>query len=192
MYSKNPYTKSSGKKSPQTEPMCTQWPMDWSKTVTVSSLLLQTGPLFLTGLKPISCNCPQTYWLRYQTQVTVQFKMLSMPHLSLVFPMLPLSQFHVCPIDNIPLSSFQGRLSSASSFHFSFLPAIDGVTALALCPQVASQAPQHFRSEMQTTCDSCTACQFICLVIFHHSSMSRTVHPQDFSKEAVSHWHIPV
>ena len=51
------------------------------------------------------------------------------------------------------LSSLQGRSSSTSSFHASLLPAIDGVMALALCPQVGSQAPQHFRSsEMQTAC----------------------------------------
>ena len=45
--------------------------------------------------------------------------------------------------DDGPLSSFQGRSSSASSFHASFLQAIDGVMCLALSPQVVSQAPQH-------------------------------------------------
>ena len=44
--------------------------------------------------------------------------------------------------DDGPLSSFQGRSSSASSF----LQAIDSVMSLALCPQLVSQAPQHFRS----------------------------------------------
>ena len=44
------------------------------------------------------------------------------------------------------LSSFQGRSSSASSFHASLLQEIDGVMSLALCPQVVSQASQHFRS----------------------------------------------
>ena len=48
--------------------------------------------------------------------------------------------------DDGPLSSFQGRSSSASSFHASLLQAINGVMSLALCPQVVSQAPQHFRS----------------------------------------------
>ena len=53
--------------------------------------------------------------------------------------------------DDGPLSSFQGRSSSASSFHASL---IDGVMFLALCSQVMSQAPQHFRSsETQATCD---------------------------------------
>ena len=40
-------------------------------------------------------------------------------------------------------SSFQGRSSSASSFHASFLQAIDGVMSMALCPQEVSQVPQH-------------------------------------------------
>ena len=55
-------------------------------------------------------------------------------------------------IDDGPLSSFQGRSSSASYFHVSLLQAIDSVTTLALCPHVVSQATQHFRSsEKQAT-----------------------------------------
>ena len=51
-------------------------------------------------------------------------------------------------MDDGPVSSFQGRSSraSASSFHASLLQAINGVMSLALCPQVVSQASQHFRS----------------------------------------------
>ena len=49
-------------------------------------------------------------------------------------------------LDDGPLSSFQGRSSSASSFNASLLQVIDGVMSLALRPQVVSQAPQHFRS----------------------------------------------
>ena len=41
-------------------------------------------------------------------------------------------------IDDGPLSSFKGRLSSAYSFHTSLLQAIEGVMSLALCPQVAA------------------------------------------------------
>jgi len=40
--------------------------------------------------------------------------------------------------DDGPFSSFQGRSPSASSFNASLLQAIDGVTYLALCPQVVS------------------------------------------------------
>ena len=40
--------------------------------------------------------------------------------------------------DDGRLSSFQGRSSSASSFHASLLQAIDGVMSLAMCPQVVS------------------------------------------------------
>ena len=45
----------------------------------------------------------------------------------------------------LPLKQFQCS-SGASSFHASLLQAIDGVMSLALCPQVVSQASQHFRS----------------------------------------------
>ena len=85
--------------------------------------------------------------------------------------------------DDGPLSSFQGRSPSVSSFHASLLQAIDGVMSLALCPQVVSQTSQHFRSsEKQATCEGCFACQCICLVISPHSSTSRAVHPQEFFK----------
>ena len=49
---------------------------------------------------------------------------------------------------------FKGRSSSASSFYASVLQAISGVMSLALCPQVVSQAPQHFRSsKKQAICE---------------------------------------
>ena len=50
---------------------------------------------------------------------------------------------NVLLIDDGPLSSFQGRLSSASSFHTSLLQVIDGVMSLALCPLVVPEASQH-------------------------------------------------
>ena len=68
------------------------------------------------------------------------------PRLSEVSPTLLLGGCSVRLIDDGPLSSFQGRSSSASTFHDSLLQAIDGVMSLALCPQAVSQAPQHFRS----------------------------------------------
>ena len=71
--------------------------------------------------------------------------------ISEVFPTLPLKWFQ-CLIDDGPLLSFQGRLSSTSSFNASLLQAIKGVISLALCPQVVSRASQHFRSsEKQAT-----------------------------------------
>ena len=48
-------------------------------------------------------------------------------------------------VDAGPLSSFEGRSSSASSFHASLLQAIDDVMSLALCPQVASQVDRSVR-----------------------------------------------
>ena len=90
--------------------------------------------------------------------------------------------------DDGPLSSFQGRSSSASSFHASLRLAIDSVMSLALSPQVVSQAPQHITSsEKQATCEGCFAYQCICSVISFHSGMSRAVHPKEFSKVDVDH-----
>ena len=70
------------------------------------------------------------------------------------------------------------RPSKEASFNAYFLQAIDGVVSLALCPQVMSQAPQHFRSsEKQATCEGYFARQSICCHSLH-PGMSRAVHPQ--------------
>ena len=62
------------------------------------------------------------------------------------FPMLPLTQFQCSSVDVGPLSSFEGRRSSsASSVHVCLLQAVNSVISLALCRQVMSQTPQHFR-----------------------------------------------
>ena len=54
---------------------------------------------------------------------------------------------------------------NAYSFNVSVLQAIDGLMSLALCPQVVSQVPQHFRSsETQATCDGCFAYQSMILL----------------------------
>ena len=66
------------------------------------------------------------------------------------------------------------------------------VMSLALCPQVVSQAPQHFRSEKLATCEGCFARQSICSVVSLPSGMSSAVHPQEFRKVDVDHRHIPV
>ena len=96
-------------------------------------------------------------------------------------------------IDDGPLSSLQGRSSSASSFHASLLQAISGVMSLALCPLIVSQASQHFRSsQKQATCEGCFARMSVCSVVSLHSGMSRAEHPQEFSKVDVDHRHIPV
>ena len=92
--------------------------------------------------------------------------------------------------DDDPLSSFQGRSSSASSFNASFLQATNGVMSLALCPQVVSQASQKFRSsEKQGTSEGCFARQSICCVVFPHSGMSTDDDPQEFSKVDIDHRH---
>ena len=60
---------------------------------------------------------------------------------------------------------------------------------MSLCPHVVSQTPQHLRfSQTQTTCDGCFACQSIYSDVSFDSSLSKAVHPQEFSKVDVRHW----
>ena len=85
------------------------------------------------------------------------------------FPQYCLGNRSTVPLIDInPLLFFQGRSSSASSFLASLLQAIDGVMSLALCPQVVSQAPQHFRSsETQARRYVYFVRQSVCSVIFY-------------------------
>ena len=100
----------------------------------------------------------------------------------------------VCLTDDGPLSSFQVRSSSASSFRVFLLQAIDAVMSLALCPQVCLKLLNtlyireashlwellcpplylfgNFQVSKQATCQGCFARQYICSVI------SRSARPQ--------------
>ena len=74
-------------------------------------------------------------------------------------------------IDDGPLSSFQVKLSI---FLFTPLASRLSMTSLALCPQVLSQAPQHFRSsEKQATCGGFFARQCIRSLLSLHSRPCR-------------------
>ena len=80
---------------------------------------------------------------------------------------------NVLLIDDGPLSSYLGGSFSASSFNASLLQAINGVVSLALCPQVLSQVPQHFRSsEKQATYEGFFTRQAICSVASLHAGIS--------------------
>ena len=71
------------------------------------------------------------------------------------------------------------RSSTPGLFSACLLQAIDGVTSLALCSQVASRPPRQFRSsEEKATCVAC----LICSVIPHGSSMRRKEDPHTFFK----------
>ena len=61
--------------------------------------------------------------------------------------------------------------------------------SLVLCPQVVSQAPQHFRSSDTQLghIGGCFGHQCICSIISLQSSISRAVYPQGFSDADVSH-----
>ena len=101
------------------------------------------------------------------------------------------SSFNVRLTDDGPFSSFQGRSSSASSFHASLFQMIGGVMSLALAGSLFLL--NTFRSsETQSSCGSCFSRQSICSVISLHSGMSKAVHPQEFLKVDVNHRRIPI
>ena len=69
-----------------------------------------------------------------------------------VSPTLPLKQFQCSSDWWWPSLVLSRKLWSASSFHASLLQETYSVMPLALCPQVMSWAPQHFRhSKTQAT-----------------------------------------
>ena len=108
------------------------------------------------------------------------------------FPaMLPLKQFQCWSDCRWPFLILSRKI--IEHFLFLCLSLIDGVMSLALCMQVVSQSPQHFRSsETQPACDGCFAHQSVWSVISFDAGMSRTLHPYDISKVDVEHWHMPV
>ena len=124
--------------------------------------------------------------------ISFQFKMVSVHSEKPIPQCFIWNSSSVCLIDNGPLSPFQGKLSSASSFCTLYFQVIEGVMFLALYPQLRSprhqpraqsqehQAPQHCRaSKVQTACDGCFARQSVCLVIFLQSALSKAAHADD-------------
>ena len=83
---------------------------------------------------------------------SVQFKTCTWKSRCALHP-ISLKFFQHCFWNTVPafvwlmtaLSVLSKKIST-SSFHASLLQAIDGAMSLALCPQVVSQAPQHFSS----------------------------------------------
>ena len=90
------------------------------------------------------------------------------PRLSEVSLTLLLKRFQIRLIDDGPLSSFEGRSSSASSFYASLLQAIDGEMSLAVCPQIVFQVPQHSALCIELVLEVCVYRNVIC-AIFKHS-----------------------
>ena len=139
------------------------------------------------GKQQYNCWCPRDLIVRFKMiSVHLARPICASPHLSEVSATLPLKQFH-CLSDS--QWSFHARSLSASSFYTSLLQEVDEVVALALCLQVVSQVPQHFRdSETQAACDSCFSHWPVCSVISLHSGMSRARHPQVLLNTDVEHW----
>ena len=151
----------------------------------------------VTNVPDVCKNCQVCrYYVRVKQLNSVQFKMVAMrlekahmrstPSLrsfpNVVFETVPMFVWLMMTLSR----PFKEDRVEEASFHVALLQAIGDVMSLALCPQVMSQAPQHFRSsEKQASCEGCFARQSICSVIsFHslHSGMSRAVHLQKFSR----------
>ena len=133
------------------------------------------------------------FWHTFsKTFSSVQFEMVSVRSGKLICTPPSLSGVPQCCLWN---SSNVGPIDdglSASSFYASLFQAIDGVMPLALCPQVVSHAPLHFRSsKAQATCHGCFPASLSALSFPLDSSMSRTAHLPDSSKVVVEHWHMP-
>ena len=89
----------------------------------------------------------------------VEMPICAPPRLSEVSPALPLKWFRCSSDWRWPSLVLSRKTSSRiSSFSASLLQVINGVMSLALCPQVVSQASQHFRSsEKQAIYEGCFA-----------------------------------
>ena len=86
---------------------------------------------------------------------------------------------------SVHLTKYDPFSSNASSFCASLLQVVDGLVSLVLCPQIASQGPQHIRSyKLQITCDACFANQSVYLFISFDSLMTGTMHPQSSEESA--------
>ena len=115
--------------------------------------------------------CCDIYALGRAHNLYVRLRLRVFPSIS--FETVPV---FVCLTMTLSLSllSFQGRSSSASSFHGYLLQAIDGVMSLVLCQQTMTRAHPHFRSpEKQATGEGCFAYQSVCSVISLHSGIPR-------------------
>ena len=84
----------------------------------------------------------------------------------------------------------EGRRALPLSTPLSSRRSMAWVPWLCACPQVVSQAPQHFRSsETQVSCDCYFSRHSICSVVSLHSGVFRAVHPQAFPKVPIWAFH---
>ena len=110
------------------------------------------------------------------------------PCLSGVSPMLPLKQFKCWSHWRWPFLVLSGKIIE----HFPFLCLSSPGYRWCDVPGLVPAGSVSSSSTLQIFRDGCFARQSICSVISFDSGMSRTVHPQDFSKVDVEDWHMPV
>ena len=90
----------------------------------------------------------------------------------------PRNSATVCLVEHISFSTLEGGMSAASFLHSSFLQAINAVMLWPVHVQKVPQASEHLcPANLQTRCDTCSACQSICPFIPTDSGVPRTVNP---------------
>ena len=127
---------------------------DWRWT------MAPAGQCWLTATPlGLSLGCVTMHWHQREHQGCIKMSLCS----SVQFSLLQFRMVFMRSEKSICSPPLQGRSSSACSWHAS-----QAIGAVALCPQVVSQAPQHFKSsEKQATCGGCFACQCICRYALH-------------------------
>ena len=140
-------------------------------------------------------SCPSSASTQLSFSISIHAVVLQHPHccpsastqlsfFSISIHAVVLQYTHSCPSSAYTQLSFSSPASMQLSFSIHtavlqyswyFLLLVSPLSVingwLALCPQVLSQASQHFWSEMHAICNSCFACQSICSIISLRSSM---------------------
>ena len=90
----------------------------------------------------------------------------------------PRNSANICLVEHRSFSTLEGGMSAASFLHSSSLQAISAVMLWLVRVEKVPQASEHLcPARLQTRCDTCYACQSICLFIPTDSGVPRTVGP---------------
>ena len=105
----------------------------------------------------------------------------------------PRNSANICLVEHRSFSTLEGGMSATSFLHSSFLQAISALMLWPVHVQKVPQASEHLcPAKLQTRCEICCACQFICLFIPTDSGVSRTVDPQKSLQLKTLHGCVPV
>ena len=96
----------------------------------------------------------------------------------------PRNSANICLVEHRSFSALEGGMSAVSFLHSSFLQAVNAVMLWRIRAEKVPQASEHLcPAKLQTRCDICCACQYICPFIPTDSGVPRTVDPQKIEIE---------